>query len=128
MSKSRETADKRIDDILSGIRARTLRPNQLLQTVHNIPMQLAAALITGRPELVNAVPPPMTLTPDEIKDLYKFIGVLIETNHALQEHAHQTAHLVSNWMQAFIAMQGTARRIEHFANFRAIGNDEEEEA
>lgn len=96
----------------------------LIETVQT-PVEVYAALQTGRPELI-ATARPRELTVDECAALYKLIGVLIATNHALQQHTEQVAQLVDNWMAQFTGMQGVAKQIAHFANFRKIGDDAED--
>jgi hypothetical protein len=95
----------------------------LVETVQ-VPTDIAAALITGRSELLMALRP-RALSADECGKLYALLGVLIETNRGLREHAEQVAGLVDNWMSQMTGLQGVARQIDHFANFRKIGSDDD---
>jgi hypothetical protein len=70
-----------------------------VETVH-VPTDIAAALATGRPELL-ALMQPRALDAAECGKLYQLLRVLITTNMGLQQHAQQLAQLVDNWMQQF---------------------------
>lgn len=87
-----------------------------------VPADIAAALVTGRPELL-CLMRPRALTEDECAKLYKLIGVLISTNMGLREHAQQLSGLVDNWMQQFDGIRGVATQINHFANFRKFSTE-----
>lgn len=88
-----------------------------------VPDEIAAALTTGRPELL-ALIQPRTLDAVECSKLYDLLRVLITTNMALQQHAQQLSQLVDNWMQQFSGLHSVANQIEHFANFRKPFDDD----
>ena len=115
--------DERLNTLLAEWEDNNIKPSALAETC-SLPMDIAAALVTGRPELLKLTQP-RALTADECKRLYHFIGVLIQTNNNLQRHAAQVAILVDTWGQAFKGMTHAAERIENFANFHAIGHQED---
>jgi hypothetical protein len=92
-----------------------------------VPRDFLPALMAGRPELLK-IAQPRDMTAAEVKQLYDLIGVLVETNMALREHAHEVAKLTHNLLGGFTAVQSAARQIDHFANFRAPEDDADDDA
>lgn len=108
-----------LDAYLRELRGRiTLTGWEQLTADTKVPAEIAAALITGRPELARLAPP-RALSVEECKECFNLIATLIETNRALQQHAEETAKLVKNWGDAFAALHRIGLQIEHFAHFRA---------
>ena len=58
-------------------------PNELTEEV-NVPSHIAAALATGRSELVGLV---KEYTPEQVTSLVNLVRVLIDTNRELRNHA-----------------------------------------
>jgi len=85
----------------------------------SLPVELAAALMTGRPELARLAPK-RDFTQKEAQELYNAVVVLIETNRALQEHAQELGLLVNNWAAAFTQLRSTGAQIERFAKFQTL--------
>lgn len=121
----RQDRDEALNELIDQIQSRTSleKWNEFIRQV-DVPSDLAAALVTMRPELINLIKP-RALTEEEASTLYTLIKVLIETNAALQTHARETAKMVSIWANSFKQLQSLGRRIDHFANFRR--SDEEYE-
>jgi hypothetical protein len=92
----------------------------------SLPQDVYPALLTGRPELLRLVQP-RALSADEAGKLLKALGVLIETNMALREHAEQMAQLVDNWSGMFAGLHSTGEKIQRFANFERITAEGEEQ-
>jgi hypothetical protein len=90
-----------------------------------LPEDLLPAVMSGRYELVRAATP-RAMTGEEVAKLYRLIGVLLETNAALREHAQQVAEQVGIWTDAFKHLNSVGNRIEHFANFRRTLGPEDE--
>jgi Trm5-related predicted tRNA methylase len=88
-----------------------------------VPQDIIPAIITGRPELL-MLATPRAMSAEEVKDLYKLIGGLVETNIALREHTAKVAQLVDNWGNNFKALQSIGEKIRNFANFK-LSTDEE---
>lgn len=91
----------------------------------DVPMDIAPALLSGRPELIKIIQP-RDLPAAEAAILFNIIGNLIETNQALQEHAAQLADFVGQWTDAFKHLRSVGNRICRFALFdkQEIGDDE----
>lgn len=119
----KDTLDARIVELAR--RARIGSWAQLTEEV-SIPTEFAAALATGRTELLN-IAQPRELSKDECARLYNLIRVLIETNMALQEHASDTAKLATNFLSTIGGVLSTANQIVKFAQFRHDQIDEPEE-
>ena len=111
----RATAEEHRADLLQTVN-RLRRPNELAEVV-SLPPDLAAALVTGRPELLK-IAQPRAMSEDEVRRLYHLIGVLIETNHELQNHATELAKMAR---QAYEQQRGTMAKLlqlEEFAGFK----------
>jgi hypothetical protein len=127
MSKSnndrKEQSIAERDAILA--KARQMRSwSELIETVH-VSADIAAALATGRPELLKLARP-RALDEADCAALFKLLAVLIETNQALIAHAQETAKMtrdIATMLKGTVAMFGG---VEHFANFRH--NQDEDEA
>jgi len=100
--------------------------NELVENVNAIDPSLAIAIDSGRGSVVKAFAP-RPLTAEEAKLLFHLVGVMIETNQALQQHAQQTAELVNQWVGHFKGMFKTARMIESFAHFKNLHDEEDDE-
>jgi hypothetical protein len=80
-----------------------------------VPGDIAPMLTSGRHQLR---PPGRALTAEECEVLYRLIGGLVETNAALRQHAHELAHLMHIWTDAFKQLHTVGYRIQQFANFK----------
>jgi hypothetical protein len=89
-----------------------------------VPGDLAAGLMTGRPELIRTAPG-RALTVEECRALYRLIAGLVETNSALQEHARELAKLVGAWGDSFKALRAIGGQIERFAEFKPVAEEED---
>lgn len=99
---------------------------QFTQVV-DVTASMAAALSTGRPELLAAMPVPKVseLSDEDVVALWHLIQVLVETNNALQQHAAEVAKQVGIWTQGFAQLEAVGWRIERFANFKRTDEGEE---
>jgi len=113
-TKSIEEFDAQVTDLAARCRLRDWA--DFIEDI-KVPQDIAPALITGRAELLRAMPP-RTLEPWETEALYKAFAGLIETNAALREHAEQLAKLTDNWAQQFAGLHGVGEKIQRFANFK----------
>lgn len=121
----RQTATERLNETLAEIRTQGHLDNwNALARELRAPTIVAAALITGRPELLRAS---LASVPENERDLYEVIAVLIETNAALRRHAEQLSIVVRNWGQAFKHLHSLGNRIEQFAMFETIGGPEDDD-
>jgi len=89
-----------------------------------VPGDIYPAMATLRPALM---PKGRALTAEECQVLYDIIATLMETNAALKSHTEQTAILVKDWVKLFNGIQTVAHKIEDFANFRRVGEDDNAE-
>lgn len=89
----------------------------------SIPMEFYPALATGRTELLRLAPP-RNFTDEEMKQIYDLVATLLETNMALREHASQVAQMVGLWQDTFGGQVNHAMRIERFANFQTVAEQE----
>jgi len=80
-----------------------------------VPRDLFPAIMTGRHQLM---PKGRALTADECQTVYNMLATLLETNAALREHTEQTAILVTEWQNAFKALETLGLRIKNFANLK----------
>lgn len=115
MSRKSKTDELREELVQLAKKAKLGGWNEFVEEI-NCPTDVAAALITGRPELLRIIQP-RDMTKDEVTSLYKLLAVLIETNMTLQQHAQQVAHLVDNWMDGFKVLRSLADQIHMFADF-----------
>lgn len=108
---------------LSATEERLLELQTLLKdwtsfvTKLEVPGDLAPAFVTGRIELLKLATP-RELTAEECGTLYKLIGGLVETNHALQEHSRLVAELASEVRRGIGGMEGLAHRLGRYAEFK----------
>lgn len=86
------------------------------------PPEVFAAIMTGRPEVLRAAPA-TSLEPAQVRELYKVLAVLIETNAALQKHAHGLSDLTREWSRTFKGLIRLARATEDYAAFRVPSKD-----
>jgi hypothetical protein len=100
-------------------------PNFFTQAV-DMPADLAAGIITSRPELLRAVRP-RALNEQECAVLYNLLSTLIETNMALREHAQEVATMTKNMMGGFTTVNRVADQLKSFANFDQRTAEEEED-
>jgi hypothetical protein len=91
----------------------------------DVPMDLAAALATGRKELLSIVRP-RAMSEEEVGKLYKLIGVLIDTNFALQAHAREVEQMAATLHQQIRGSIHYAERMAAFAGFRTADDETEE--
>ena len=113
--KKRNEADDKREAMLDKI-VKLEGPNYFTEAI-DAPMDLAAAIITSRPELLRAVRP-KALTVEECASLYKVISTLIETNMALRDHANEVAQMTKSLLGGFTTVASVGQKIEEFANFR----------
>jgi len=92
-----------------------------------VPADLAAAFVTGRPELVKTVIP-RAMDAREVKILLDLIANLLETNEALREHAHDVATSITIWAGSFKQLETVGRQLERFAKFERVVADDDLEA
>lgn len=90
-----------------------------------IPQAVAAALMTGRAELVQLQRKP--LTPEETAALLKFVQVLIETNAGLRNHAQEVAQKVVDLTNAIRGLRTQVNKVAAFAKFEDEVIDDEED-
>jgi len=91
-----------------------------------VPAAFAVALFTNRPEMMRLVEP-VDLKAVEVKALYAVIATLIETNAALRTHAEQLGAMTRNWADAFTQLEAVGRKIEKFAQYKPLIDDEDPE-
>ena len=118
--KRHETQEIRAE--MLGRIAKLEGPNYFTEAV-NVPSDLAAAIITSRPELLRAVRP-KALTVEECDALYKVLSTLIETNMALREHANEVAQMAKNMMGGFTTIQRVGEQIAAFASFNQARDED----
>lgn len=97
---------------------------QLVRDV-SLPMDIHAAVFTGRTQLLAAAVRPMDA--NEVRQVLDLVAVLIETNRALQQHSCMVARRVEQLVQG---IQGSVRALdllEDFANFRNPDDDSEDD-
>ena len=122
--KTAQDIDQRIRDL--SARAKLDSWTSFVEEIQ-VPMDIAPAMVTGRPELIRLATP-RDYKAEEVGALLKLIAGLLETNAALREHAEQVAQLTSNWTSAFQTLDTVGRKIGRFAQFRhddAAAEDEE---
>jgi hypothetical protein len=92
-----------------------------------IPEDVMPAVVTGRPELIRALPG-RDLAAADVKILYELIAGLLETNAALREHAEDVATSMTIWAGAFKQLETVGYQVQRFAQFRRIFPEDAEEA
>jgi hypothetical protein len=90
-----------------------------------MPGSVYLPLATGRPELIRVIKP-CDLTAEQVKPMLNMIATLIETNVALRDHAAQIAHMVEIWADAFKHLHSVGEKIERFANFKTVTEEDSE--
>lgn len=70
---------------------------------------------------------PRALSADEAAHLYKLIAVLIETNTALQAHAHEASRLANTWSRNVKGVVRQAFQLAQFTDFRLSDEDGDDE-
>lgn len=91
-----------------------------------VPGDIAPALYTMRPEMLKLVQP-RQLSQLEHQTYLNLIAGLIQTNIALRQHTEETARLVGNWVGQVNGIIPLASRIQHFANFRRLGEFDDDQ-
>ncbi len=92
----------------------------------DVPADIGAALITGRPELLTLASRDMKK--EEVSRLLNVLRVLMETNQLLKEHASLLAQRAELFVDAVKNSVAQAMKIEAFANFRSeVGVGEEDD-
>lgn len=124
--KTQAQAMETLNNQLRDIQQRMTKPNQLLEEIA-VPAEIAPIILTGRGELAKIIPP-RPLSVDECKAVFHAIGVLVETNRALVEHAEVVGHLADQWRSAVLGTERILDRIHDFAKFHPISSTEEEDA
>lgn len=123
------TVTDRLDDQITEL-SRRCRLDNWAEFIGDfeLPEDLLPAVMSGRYELIAAATP-RAMSGEEVAKLYRLIGVLLETNAALREHAQQIAEQVDIWHGAFKHLHNVGNRIQHFAHFRrTLGPEEDAEA
>lgn len=87
-----------------------------------LPSDLAAALMTGRPELV-ALCKPRDMTAAEVAPLLNLIRVLLKTNRLLQEHAQAVSEMA---FDARRLLQGTVTKLFRLGDYASFNSPIEE--
>lgn len=90
-----------------------------------VPPDIAAALMTGRRELIRPVC--RALSYEEANQLLNLLRVFIDTNRELQEHCSRLANKCDALYANFKAVMGTVRRIGLEAEFKNPETCDEEE-
>lgn len=90
----------------------------------SMPTDLAAAVLTGRPELLRIVKP-RALNVEECEIIFKLLATYIETNMALREHAHELAVMTRNMLSGFTTVHSIGQQIADFGDFREPMHDED---
>lgn len=121
---SRRVNDELNETITAMERTTRLRTWNDFVEAFDVPGDLFPALATNRAELL-AFAPHRDMKAEEVDKLYRMIGILIETNLELRQHAEQVAHQVRIWTDAFKALRSVGARIEAFAEFRRTDEDDE---
>lgn len=98
--------------------------SELIEAV-DVPMDLAAALATGRVELLKLAQP-RAMDAEEVMRLYKLIGVLIDTNFALQAHAREVSSMAATAYSQIRGALTYSRKLQQFAGFSVSGDGDEE--
>lgn len=83
----------------------------------NVPADIMPAIVTGRAELLRAMPA-RDLPAPEAAVLYQLIAGLLETNAALRLHAETIAQLVNDWTGQFKGLATLGQQINDVAFFR----------
>lgn len=91
----------------------------------DVPADIGAALITGRPELLTLSSRDMKK--EEVARLLNVLRVLMETNQLLKEHASMLAQRAHDFVASTKSAISQARRIEEFSNFRTESGIEDED-
>lgn len=91
------------------------------ERVMDVPVDLMPAITTGRSELVTLAKP-RALTEVECKTLYEMIGVLIDTNQRLREHAQEVALLAKAGRQQLL---GGFKNLDHLVQFASFDDGAE---
>lgn len=125
-NRARLPAREEREALVRAIRdGRALRgPNEFVAEV-KVPADLAAALASGRTELL-ALVRPRAIEAEEFMALVHLISVLLRTNLALQEHAREVAVMAKTLSGNFKGLVGFIRQVEQFADFRLADDDEDE--
>lgn len=90
-----------------------------------VPGDIVPAISTGRIELLKLAQP-RPLSVEECNVLYKFIGGLLETNQALQQHASLISRMAAEVERTISGVEGVAGRLRAYADFRSpIEGDDE---
>lgn len=103
---------ERMAESLAEIR----KPNELIGAV-SLPVELAQALASGRPEIALMFKP-RALSEVETVAVFKAFAVLMETNLALQRHSQLCADIAENFVQSFDGISRQAHSLIDFANYR----------
>ncbi len=86
--------------------------------------ELLPAVSTGRVELLDLVPP-RPLSEIECKTVFDMIGILLETNQALQHHARLLAAVVGQAEQAAGGLHRKLIDLQDLAEFRDPPDEDE---
>jgi hypothetical protein len=86
---------------------------------------IAAALVTQRGSLVKLITP-TDLPKEEVAKLYHLIGVLIETNFALQQHSKLVAEMADQIYGQFKGVTTSLLRLDEIANFGNATDEQED--
>jgi hypothetical protein len=82
-----------------------------------VPSDIAVALTTGRPEMINLIPS-RALSATECGVLYQLIRGLLETNQALQYRARLIADMAAEVRRGLGGTETMVRRLEGLANYQ----------
>ena len=82
-----------------------------------LPPAIAAAVSSGRPELVR-LQPAVALDEDQVGKLLHAIAVMLETNYLLQMHARLLSRQTTSLMEQMTGLNRGLRRLAETANFR----------
>lgn len=96
--------------------------NGLLEEV-KLPADFSVALSCGRQELLGAIRRP--LTAEETAMVAHAMGILIETNVALQQHAAGLADLARHFRQLLMGADSKLNNLIEFAEFRDLETEDD---
>lgn len=98
---------------------------QLVRDV-TLPMDIHAAVFTGRRELLKTAIRPMDV--NEVRQVLELVGVLLDTNRALQAHSSMVAERVEQLLKGLKGHMNAMDQLDDFANFRAPSKGDDDDA
>ena len=90
-----------------------------------LPMDLYAAVFTGRTELLKLAARDMTKV--EVSMMLDLVACLLETNHLLQQHSRDVSQQTEQLRGHFIGLSASVDRLRLFSDFRDPSSVEDED-